>query len=410
MSEHHRRDAVELRGVDESNFAAWAAAFDLTFGIVTTDESVERRRRVTEPERLIAATTASGEVVGTSGAYTFDLSLPGGSTAGCAGITLISVRADHRRRGLLTRMMHRLLDDAAARGEPFAALWATESPIYGRFGFGPAVPTLDVELRREHAALHLDGPVDEVQLVDRDTAAEHFPSIHEANRRQRPGALSYDERWWRGRILSDPAHIRERHGPLRCALLADRGYATYRVATDWSEDGPAGRVVLEELVALDPAAHAALWRFVIDTDLTTTTSAVRRPVDDPLLALLVDPGRARVRQGDPLELRVVDVPAALTARSYALDGSVVLEVLDALRPENAGRWHLEVVDGAARCRPSEDTPQVTLDVSALGAVVLGGNRTTQLAAAGRVRADPAAAAALDRLLATDVAPWHQGMF
>ena len=410
MSARHRSDEVELRGVDDGNFAAWAAAFDLTFGIVTSDESLDRRRRVCEQDRLIAATASNGEVVGTAGAYSFDLSLPGGSTAGCAGITLVSVRADHRRRGLLRRMMQRLLDDAASRAEPFAALWATESPIYGRFGFGPAVPTADVELRREHATLHLDGPVDEVALVDRDTAIERFPAIYDANRAVRPGALSYDERWWRGRILADPAHVRDRSGPLRCALLADRGYATYRVTTDWTEDGPAGRVAIEELVALDPAAHAALWRFVIDTDLTSTTAAVRRPVDDPLFALLADPGRARIRQGDPLELRVMDVPAALTARGYAVDGTVVLEVADALRPESAGRWQLEVVDGTARCRPTDASPDVTLDAAALAAVILGGTRTTQLAAAGRVRAAPTAAAAFDRLLSTDRAPWHGGMF
>ena len=410
MSARHRSDGAELRSVDDDNFAAWAAAFDQTFGIVTTDESIERRRRVTEQDRLIAATAQNGEVVGTAAAYSFDVSLPGGSTAGCAGITLISVRADHRRRGLLRRMMQRLLDDAASRAEPFAALWATESPIYGRFGFGPGVPTVDVELRREHAALHLDGPVDEVALVDLDTAAERFPAIYDANRAVRPGALSYDERWWRGRILADPVHVRDRDGPLRCALLADRGYATYRVATDWTEDGPAGRAAIEELVALDPAAHAALWRFVADTDLTATTAAVRRPVDDPLFALLVDPGRARIRQGDPLELRVVDVPRALTARGYAVDGRMVLEVIDPLRPDTGGRWQLEVVGGAARCHPTDSPPDVTLDASSLGAVVLGGTRTTQLAAAGRVRAAPAAAAAFDRLLATDVAPWHGGMF
>ncbi|MFP4635897.1 MAG: GNAT family N-acetyltransferase, partial [Nitriliruptoraceae bacterium] len=375
-----------------------------------SEESVARRRRVAELDRLIAATDRTGQVVGTAGAFSFEISLPGGRSAPCAGITLVSVRADHRRRGLLTRMMTQLLDDAAARGEPFAALWASESPIYGRFGFGPAAPTLQVQLRREAAALHLDGPVDEVELVDADTAAARFPAIYDAYRAMRPGALSYDERWWRGRILDDPSHRRERSGPLRFALLADRGFATYRVSLDWGDDGPAGSVQIEELVAFDAAAHAALWRFVVDTDLTVTTSAVRRPVDDPLFAQLVDPGRARVVQGDPLQLRLVDVPAALTARSYKVDGSLVLEVIDRFRPAAGGRWRMEVVDGVASLEPTRQQPDVALDTTDLAAVALGGNRATQLAAAGRLDATRASAAMLDRLLASDVAPCHGGMF
>ncbi len=403
-------DAVTLDGVDDAGLAAWAGAFSQVFGSTLTDDRLANMRAVLELDRLVAATDADGEVVGTSGAYSFDLSLPGGTTAPCAGVTLVSVRADHRRRGLLTRMMERLLDDAEARGEPFAALWASESPIYGRFGFGSAAPTVNVELRRDASTLHLDGPVDEVELLSLDAATERFPAIREAHRATRPGALSYDDRWWRGRILADPAHRREQAGPVRCAWLPDRGFAVYRVSLDWAEDGPAGRVEVEELVALDPAAHAALWRFVIDTDLTASTFAVRRPVDDPLFALLVDPERVRYRPGGPLELRLVDVPTALAARRYGVDGTVVFELADGFRSRNAGRWRLEVRDGTATCTRTEDPVDVRLDVSDLGAVYLGGTRTTQLVSAGRVDASLAAAATLDRLFATDIAPWHGGMF
>jgi predicted acetyltransferase len=402
---------VELRSVTPDELPEVIEAFDRTFGMTTTEESIHRTRLTTEPDRTVAARSVDGEVVGTAGSYSFELSLPFGRRAGCAGVTRVSVRADHRRRGVLTAMVRWLLDDAAAHGEPFAALWASESPIYGRFGFGPAAPTVHVELDRRHAQLGVAAPVHEVRLVDADEAASSFAAIYDRASELRPGMLSRSPAWWQ-RLLFDPPSQRHGAGPLRLALVPGRGYAIHRLRSDWQEGVPVGTVDVEDLVAIDPEAQAALWRFVTDTDLAVRTVAGRRPVDDPLFTSLVDPVRARVTTAWPLQLRLVDVPAAFEARGYGTDGRCRFALDDAFVPANAGTWELVVDGGRASCSRIDATTDVDLhlDAGALASLHLGGVAATQLVASGRIPGDRDAAASLDRLLASDVAPWHGGMF
>lgn len=404
-----RQDGVELGAVTEASIAAFRRDFGATFGFTPTSEDAERSRQWTELDRLIAARDASGQVVGTSGAYSFQLSLPGGHTAGCSGVTVVSVRADHRRRGLLSRMMTRLLDDAAARGEPFAALWASESPIYGRYGFGPAVPTLDVSIDRRHGALRAEGPVSHIRFIDVEAARTAFPPIYDRYRSTRAGLLSRSAGWW-SRVLTHEPEPAQETGPLRLALLPDRGFLIYHLASDWTDGVPTGTVTVHDLVALDPGALAALLRFAIDTDLSERVEFVRRAPDDPLLALLVDPVRAKVTAGWPLYVRLVDVPAALEARGYLGDDDVVLEVRDNGRPANAGRWRLTAAANVGRCRRTDAQPDVSLDVEVLATISLGGVRATSLHDAGRLDASFATALRLDRLFAAERAPVCDQMF
>jgi predicted acetyltransferase len=401
---------VTLERLEDGDLGTFVRAFDLTFGHQTSEEGVERLRRVVDPDRFLAA-RADGAIVGTSGAYRFELSLPGASPAPCAGITLVSVRADHRRRGLLRRMMARLLDDAAERGEPFAALWASEDAIYGRFGFGPAAPTSRLEVDRARVRFRDEGPVDDVELVDADEARVRFPAIYDAARRDRHVLFGRSPAWWEARDLADPPERRDGAGEKRFAVLGDRGFAIHRLRSAWGAGGPEGTVEVHDLVALDASARAALWRFVVDTDLSTRTTAHRRPADDPLPSMLVDPAAARMEQDGPLYVRLVDVPGALSARRYPVDGSLVLEVRDAFRPANDGRWRLRSEDGTATCTPTDAPADLVLDAETLAAVALGGTRASTLAAAGRIEVrDPVALGRTDRLFATDLAPWHGFMF
>jgi predicted acetyltransferase len=306
--------------------------------------------------------------------------------------------------------MTELLDAAGARGEPFAALWASEQAIYGRFGFGPAVPITRLELDRVHARFRIAGPVGDVELVDADEAAARFPSIYEAERRRRPVLFGRSAAWWQ-RELGDPADRRDGAGEKRYAVLGDRGYAIHRLRPAWRDGVPDGRVEVQELVAADPEATAALWGFVVDTDLSARTLAGRRPPDDPLLAMLEDPLRARPPADGPLYVRLVDAPAALVARRYLVDGALTIELHDRVRPANQGRWRLVVEDGVATCERTTAAPELELDAEAMATVSLGGVRVSTLAAAGRLTVhDAAAVGRADRLLATEVAPWHGFMF
>ena len=399
-----------IRTIAADEIDAFVRAFSAVFGGAPDAQDLARARLRLECDRSFVAVDGRDEVVATAGAHSFAMWLPGGGRLGCAGITLVSVRADHRRRGLLTGLMDRLLQQARERGDAVAALWASETPIYGRFGFGPAIPTVEITLDRDHAALHLRGPVEEVTLVDSTVARAAFPAIRAQVSATRPGLLARPPGFWDSLLDEDPTPPSS-SGPRQHALLPDRAYAIYRLRPDWTAGAPTGKVVVSELHATDPEAAAAMWRFVTDVDLASSTVAGRRPVDDPVLAMVVDQGRARVAEDWPLQVRLLDLARVLSTRTYHSDGSLVLDVRDPQLPDQAGRWHLEVSGGRGSCCRTDRPADLRLDIAALSTVVLGGARTTQLAAAGRVRDDGSGMAAhLDRLLATDVAPWQDFMF
>jgi predicted acetyltransferase len=401
---------LTLRTIAEDEVEPFLRTFRAVFGGVPDEQDIARARRRLEPDRSFVAVDGNGEIVATAGAHSFQMALPGGREVGAAGVTLVVVRADHRRRGVLTALMRRLLDQARERGEAVAALWASETPIYGRFGFGSAVPTVELSLDRAHAALAVPGPVDEVELVDTEVARATFPGIRDEVLGVRAGMLRRPASFW-DTLLNPGSSPSQDVGPLQRALLPGRGYALYRLESDWTAGAPTGTVRVQELHATDPAAAAALWRFVTDVDLASTTVAGRRPVDDPLLAMVVDQGRARVAADWALQVRVLDVVQLLTTRHYATDDTLHLEVHDAWFPDQAGRWELAVADGQARCVRTERPADLDLDLRALSTVCLGGARTTQLVAAGRVKERvPGAASRLDRLMATPLAPWHEYMF
>lgn len=401
---------LTLRTVTEQEVEPFLRTFRAVFGGAPDPHDVVRARRRLEPDRCLVAVDGSGEVVATAGAHSFTMALPGGSEVGAAGITLVAVRADHRRRGVLRALMGGLLDQADERGEAVAALWASETPIYGRFGFGPAISTAQLTLERPHAQLEVDGPVDQVELVDAEAARTAFPEIRDEVLAVRAGMLRRPDAFWDD-LLDPEAATPPDAGPLQLALLPGRGYAIYRLEPQWTAGAPTGTVRVQELHATAPSATAALWRFVTDVDLASTTVAGRRPVDDPVLAMVADQGRARVAVDWGLQVRLLDPVRVLTTRRYGADDTLHLEVHDAFRPDRSGRFELAVEGGQATCVRTDRPADLALDLRALSMVCLGGVRTTQLLAAGRVvERVPGVASRLDRVLATPLAPWHEFMF
>jgi predicted acetyltransferase len=345
------------------------------------------------------------EVVANYGIHTMDISVPGGGRLPMAGITAVGVAQTHRRRGILTAMMAAGLDDAVERGEPVAALYASESPIYGRYGFGITAPSVAHVIDRGTAFHELVDPAT-VRAATPKEALSSWPAILDHVRDLRPGAPSRTDQWWRFTIEQDPPSWRDGFSAKRLVHVPDRGYAMYRVKDRFGDDGlPAGEVRVLELVAADREAEAALWQHVCDIDLTAKISAWYRPPDDPLLTSLVDPLRARTRVGPPLYARLLDVRAAFAARRYAAAGSVTFAVVDPTR-DQSGTYHLDAdVDGAEVARVDVD-PELTLPIEAASSVWLGGMRATHLLDGGRVQQHvDGAAARFDRLLATERAPW-----
>ncbi|MFI8965660.1 GNAT family N-acetyltransferase [Streptomyces sp. NPDC053493] len=381
---------TELRVLDPAGWDAWYAVLELAFGGVReADEERALWQELTEPERSLGAWDGD-RCVGTAGAFSFGLTVPGGAVVPAAGVTMVGVAGTHRRRGILTSMMRRQLDDVRARREPLAVLTASEAAIYGRFGYGVATFTARAVIDTTRVRLTLPEGTDEVALRV-TTPAEALEACEAVYARLVPGRPGMLERrpGWERLALLDPPGEREGASPRQC-VLAERdgevvGYAHYAIKPKWSWAGPEGVVAVQRLAGLDPVAEAALWRFLCTVDLTSRVEVRSRPVDDGWQHLVSDIRRCEPTLREDLFLRLVDVGAALEARTYQAPVDVVFEVEDAFCPWNAGRWRLTGDVKGASCVRTDDEPDLALSVRELGSAYLGGVSLLSLAAAGRVR-------------------------
>lgn len=401
-----------IRPVAPGEYDAWVDAVCVGFDEAPSPEELALERRLTELDRTLAA--FDGETItGTATALSLRMCVPGG-LRDVAGVTAVTVLPSHRRRGVLRGLMARQLADVHEGGEAVAALSASESSIYGRFGYGRASDRMSLRLRRGEGAFIPQAPVDpglRVRLADPEKARPELARVYDALLTSRPGLFARDDAWW-DKALHDPARPGgSGAGPLRCVVVEDgggpRGYALFTVRHRYDEDSlPDSEVRVRELFAVDPAAYAACWRHLLDRDLVGTVVARNRPADDPLLRLLADPRRARTRSWDGLWVRLVDVDAALAGRAYSRPVDTVLDVVDELCPWNTGRWRLSGDESGATCERTTEAPEVFLTVGDLGAAYLGDARLAAAAAAGQVRElRPGALRVLAAATSWDPRPW-----
>ncbi|MFJ8312729.1 MULTISPECIES: GNAT family N-acetyltransferase [unclassified Streptomyces] len=349
-------------------------------------------------------------LVGFLVAHRFTLSIPGGELP-CPGLTFVSVAPTHRRRGVLSGMIAELFRRCAEHARPIVALWASEAAIYGRFGFGAGTHGTSVEINSTRPlALRIDPDRRPLRLIDPDDAPAELGPYYEATRTRRAGRIARDTGRWRGEWLPETDEDDEELGPPRIVGLGAvdeplAGYAVYRTRR---EDDPAkpGTVQVAELEADTPAGEAALWNYLAGIDLTGTVRAWGIAPDDPLLLFAADRDQVKaVAEFPALWIRLVDVRAALTARSWAAEASLVLEVRDDRIPANAGRFRLTVSAHGCTYEPTAAAPDLGLDVRELAACYLGGTEARRLVLAGLVTEHtPGAAAALDAALRTPELP------
>lgn len=381
------------------------------FGVENTLEDAERFAHWLEVDRMHAAWDGE-HIVGGAGAFSFPMSVPGGGCVAAGGVTVVGVLPTHRRRGVLTSLMKAQLADCRARGDAVAYLWASEGPIYGRFGYGLASRMGEMTLARERTRFALPfEPRGTVRLVGADEAALTFPPLYEQLLVDRPSMFRRSTAWWELRTLHDDPSRRRGAGPLNRALLEldgePAGYALYRVQQSWADGSSSGEVTLVEVVTPTAEATRELWRWLLDFDWTSQFVARLLPLDHPLFLLLAEPRRMRFKLNDGVWVRIVDLRSALEARSYAGDGQVVLEVSDSLLPENDGRWRISA-GGVERTTAGAD---LRLDITAVGSVYLGGFRFAELARAARLEElRPGAAERADALFGSWPAPWCPEIF
>lgn len=408
---------LTVRAITEAELPAVMGCVMDVFGTdPAADPQVLERMRALVPVPRTFAAFDGAALVATTSAYSLALTVCGGAVVPTGGLTIVTVRPTHRRRGLLRRLIAAHLDDCRARGEAMSGLYASDGGIYGRFGYGVAVESDELAVGAGDGLIdaRAGAGLTPVGLSD-DEALATLPAIYAAACAQRPGMYARSIDWWRWRRIADRPFARRGRSPRRHVVVraagVDRGYVVYRQQLAFDDGRPAGSADVEELVALDADAEAALWRHVTTLDLFPRVSVANAAVDCPLPWLASDYRRVvRRRRVDTLWLRIADVAAALGARRYAADGAVTFTMSDADDPTAASRWRLVVEDGVGVCAPAGGGADVTLDRATLSSLYLGGVRAAALAQAGRITGDAEAIARLDRMFAWPVAPWCAEQF
>ena len=378
------------------------------FGDEAREEDIERWRRTLEPERMLWVSDGDLKVA-TAGAFTFRLTIPGGELP-AAGVTAVGVLPSHRRRRILTQMMREQIDDVRQREEPLAILWASEASIYGRFGYGLATKMAKITLDRDRAVFRDRAePVGATRLVSLEQAIDILPAIYEQVRTRTPGMYARSRVWWETGVLADPEHARRGGGPLFCAVLElddqPEAYALYRLKSNWDEGVPNATLIVREVMATSPTALREIWRFLLGVDLVARLETWGVPADYPLFLMLTEPRRLRMTLGDALWLRLVDLEAALAARSYNDAEPISIEVRDSFCEWNEGVW------GVPDAGRTDADPDLRLDVADLGSAYLGGISFAELARAGRIEELRAGGVErADALFRTEVTPWCPEVF
>jgi predicted acetyltransferase len=404
-----------IRPITADELVAWFEAFATAFYLWPNDPQAvaDFRRPTVDYERTIGAFDGDA-IVGTFRTFPTQLTLPGGGRVPVNAVSGVSVRPTHRRRGTLSRMIADDVARASARGDVACILIASEWPIYGRFGYGPATWKANWTLRTRSMSFLVD-PVGTIEVVSPAKARELLPGMYAEYAAAQPGEIDRpDHRWefelgltewpgrprWRGQVAihrDDAGH--------------PDGFARYHGEENWGDGGmPDHAMLVDELHGMTTAAEIDLWRFLAQVDLTAVIKAENRRAEEPLPWYLADARAARPNgPSEFLWVRPLDVPGLLAARQYERDATLVLEVTDVVdgRPgPAAGRYRLAVRDGVATCERTDATPDLTLEARHLGAASLGGTRLVNATrAGGATEHRPGALREADLLFGTADPPW-----
>jgi predicted acetyltransferase len=371
------------------------------FGSYQSDAELDNFRPMFEPDRfLLACDPDSGAIVGVTGSYPLEVTLPGGAVLPAPGVTWVSVDPTMRRRGILRAMFTEQHAGFVADGVVLSLLTASEGAIYGRFGYGVTTWDRSFEIQRRRAEFRADVPdPGGVRYIDTEAARKHAPDVHRRWCARTPGAVSRSDAMW-DRWLQDDERWRGGSSALFYLAHPD-GFASYRARhSDKS-------VTVNDLFAATDEAYVALWRVLLGLDLFDKVTGWKvLATDDPLPLMLTDSRQVQTTEvHDGMWSRVLDVPAALAARTYAAEIDVVLDVQDDFL-DRGGRVRLRGGPDGATCEPTDAAVDMGIAVAALGPLLFGAGRATTLARARLAEAEPAVLQRVDAAFTTDRDPLH----
>lgn len=400
---------VTLRTLQgDEDYSRWVKVFSRALHEEFKEDGEKAFRHLVPDDRAYAA-EVDGEIIGTACDFPLTYRLPGGELLPIAAVSGVSVLPTHRRRGVLRQMMTRQLHDARDRGEALAALGASESAIYGRFGYGPVEAFDRVAIETRFADLRHEDPREGTfRFVEGDHAKAELDRIFHRATADHPGEYQRSDAYWAAH-LADPEAWRDggvRQNVTYRSPSGGEGYVSYRIKEKWEAGLPANTLAVEESWGTDPQVARQLWRFVLEVDLVRTVTAWVPKRANPLPWMLRDPRRVRVESAtDHTWLRIVDLPRVLSSRRYDRDGRLVLEVTDDVLEANAGRWSLEVEDGSGTIEATTAKADLRIDIADLASLLMGNVTVALLTATARADAEPEAARRTDELFGLQVVPW-----
>ncbi|WP_433592710.1 GNAT family N-acetyltransferase [Nocardia sp. CA-145437] len=356
---------------------------DMGFGMRGGPADIEFGPQVFPTERALVAVDGD-RLVGHVNDRVMTVTVPGPRTVEASGVTGVAVAPTHRRRGILRALYTALHERIEAEGLPLTIFTVSEGGIYGRFGYGPSIQEIDLSIRGRTAEFRTTTPdPGGVRVASLAEAEQALPEIYDRWRRLTPGAQVRPEARWRQRIFAES--VQNEDGAPQFFLIHPDGYAILR--RSWHDYKNTATV--REMRTVTPEAHIALWRVLLSMDLVHDIKASTYD-GDPLPFLVTDPRLIEVvGRHDTLWTRLMDVPAALTARTYQRDLDVVLAVDDPFR-DAGGTFALRVRDGIAECAPTDRGPDLELGIDVLGSLYFGVYRARVYAAANRIQAKDAA--------------------
>jgi len=405
------RTDIEIRPITDDELHQWALHTNRAFAGTPNPDRVDRLLRPNIRYEDTLAAFDGSELVATAHHEPTPLTLPGGQTLPCAGVTRVSVAPTHRRRGILRRVMETQLRQAYETGNPLAALWASETPIYGRFGYGLATIHEAWTIDRRDADFAWWAPEQRgrVRFLQLDEAREALPAMFEEYASMRPGGMIRNNYRWAG-IWENDEWGSTAEKPLNIVVYESEsgereGYAGYRMKGEWPDGVPTYKLNVQECVGLTPTAEVELWRYLLNVDLVSTVNIDDRPTDSALPWLMSDIRRLKRAPRDGIYLRVLDVPRALESRTYGAEGRLTFQVNDPTCEWVDGCYALEATSDGASVTRTDEAAELVMHPAALGSMLLGTQSATVQARAGLIeeRVEGALQRA-DALFRTDVAP------
>ncbi|MFD3592612.1 GNAT family N-acetyltransferase [Nocardia sp. NPDC058640] len=390
--------SFSVRSATAGDSAAITELKEAGFGFRFGGDEREFQGKVFPVERALVAVD-DGRVVGHTVDVTMTVTVPGERAVRACGVAGVAVAPTHRRRGILRELYRAQHERTEAQGLPLTIFTASEATIYGRFGYEVTVVDTSVSIDTRRVEFRSTTP--DPGGVTLETLSDAAPRIREIYQRWQqvtPAAQERPEAKW-DMFFADIERHRQGTTSLFVLLHAD-GYALYRRS---SRDGR-GVASVWEFRAVTSDAHAALWRVLLGLDLVDIVEAPMVE-DDPLPYMLTDPRAVQLtNRGDALWARIMDIPAALTARTYRADLDTVIAVHDPFR-DAGGTFALRIRDGIADCEPTTREPALACDINVLGGIYFGGLRANTFAAANRLRVDdPAVLPAFDYAFTADRSP------